>query len=521
MKVKCILVLIVTIVCCGFANVFGVTNGLDFEESTETIRNPERGFYKLVQVELSTDKEDIEAFEEEIQDIETQDTDVSIISFQLNLKNYVTNTKIGSQKLQEIQNYFDIMRKHGYKVIFRVVYDSEGKENPEPEFDQILEHIDMLKDIYANNEDILYLIEAGYLGAYGEWHDGKYDEDKTYRNQIIKKLLEVVPSSVTINLRKPSFIQDFTTEELNENNAFSEIDVARLGLHNDGYLASETDYGTFEAEEREESLLYQHNITKYTAFGGESTKSESKYNNFENAIQDMRYRHCTYLNKTYDREVKEKWRQSIYYSDVDVYSGQNGFKYIQDHLGYRFVLKGVNLSQEKNKQKIDIQLENTGFGNIINAKDVEVIYKQNDKIYTSKIDTDIRKDLSKEESISNLNYTINLPEDIKIGEYEVYFKVSEPYESLKNNTKYCIQFANNNIWNEELGANFIGNITIDEKTISEIEQYKLTPNDNTVETTIFPNAEIKFVLRIILAITVLLIILIFIYRILDKKDKSN
>ena len=508
MKIKYIIVTVFIIVCGVYLNVFGTNNVQTFQESIETIRNPERGFYKLVQVELSTHEENIEDFEEEIQNIENEDTDVSIISFQLNLKNYVENTEIDNKKLKEIQKYFDIMRNHGYKVIFRVVYDSQGRKNPEPEFEKILEHIDILKKIYKDNEDILFLIEAGYLGSYGEWHDGKYDENKTYRNQVIKKLLEVVPSSITINLRKPSFIHDFTTEELNADNAFSKSDIARLGLHNDGYLASETDYGTFDIEEREESIEYQHSITKYIAFGGECTKKESEFNDFENAIRDMQYRHCTYLNKTYDKEVKEKWRQSTYYSDSDIYSKQNGFKYIQDHLGYRLVLREVDLKQENNMQKINIQLENIGFGNIINSKDVEIIYKNENEIYTSKIETDIRKDLIKEENILNLNYTIKLPETIKAGEYEVYLKISEPYESLKNNTKYCIQFANNNVWNENLGANFIGRITIRDENLLEADDIIISNSNRVSKNT---------VLKISLIIIIVLITIILIRKILDKK----
>lgn len=514
--IKYVIVVILVLIYCGTIKVFGANNILNTNESTETIRNPERGFYKLVQVELSKDKEDLESFKEEIEKIETEDEDVSMISFQLNLKNYVTNTKIETKKLQEIQEYFDIMREKGYKVIFRVVYDSEGKENPEPEFDKILEQMDTLKEIYTNNKDILYVVEAGYLGAYGEWHDGKYDENKEYRNQIIKKLLEIVPSNITINLRKPSFITDYTEEEINENNAFSQIDVARLGLHNDGYLASETDYGTFEIDERDESLLYQHNLTKYTSFGGESTKSESKYNNFENAIEDMKYRHCSYLNKTYDREVKEKWKKSTYYSNTDIYSGQNGYKYIQDHLGYRFVLREVKLKQEGDSQRISMKLENTGFGNIINPKDVEIIYKQGDTTFTSKVETDIRKDLSKEENISNLNYLINLPKGIKPGNYDVYIKISEPYESLKYNTKYNIQFANINIWNENIGANFIGNVTIEENIEADenSQNSSFEKNNNDV---LF----IQTILKIALIIVILMIILIIIYKIMANKDKKQ
>mgnify|MGYP001133079514 FL=1 len=69
-------------------------------------------------------------------------------------------------------------------------------------------------------------------------------------------------------------------------NAFSSEKIARLGLHNDGYLASETDLGTFEKNERTESLKWQSAQTKYTAFGGEAQNKNSIYKVDNNTISN-------------------------------------------------------------------------------------------------------------------------------------------------------------------------------------------------------------------------------------------
>ena len=163
------------------------------EEDISIIKNPDRGFYKEIQVELQKDKEDIESFEREIDEINENDKEISLILLQLNLKNYVEINTISAQKIDEINKYFSIIRDNGYKVIFRVVYDSEGKENPEPEFNMILQHIEDLKKVYTTNEDIIFVVEAGYLGSYGEWTNGKYDKYMEEKNKIISKLLDVVP----------------------------------------------------------------------------------------------------------------------------------------------------------------------------------------------------------------------------------------------------------------------------------------------------------------------------------------
>ena len=434
------------------------------EESKEVLRNPDRGFYKLVQIELNKGKEDFNSFKGEIKNIAKEDTDVSLISFQLNLKQYVaSNLDLTDNKIEEINQYFSIMRENGYQVIFRVVYDSKGDKNPEPDFQTILRHIEQLKSVYEKNEDIIFVVEAGYLGSYGEWHDGKYDKDKEKRNQVVNKLLKCIPESIQISLRKPSYIEDYigNNQTVKKINAFSNDEIARLGLHNDGYLASETDLGTYNKSEREESLLWQGKQTLYTLFGGECQNKDSIYTNLNNAIVDMEKRHCTYMNKTYDREVKEKWKKEIYTNKNSVYQGETGYKYIENHLGYRLVIRDVNMICTKRKINIGINIENVGFGNIIRKKQLGFFLKNENNQYYIESDIDIRKQLN--EKMYELTIAEELPKNVKIGEYEVYLKIEEPYESLKNNNYYSIKLANNNVWNENLGANYIGNITISDK----------------------------------------------------------
>ena len=125
-------------------------------------------------------------FEKKVDEINENDKEVSLILLELNLKNYVQENNISKNKITEINKYFSIMREHGYKVIFRVVYDSEGTKNPEPEFDMLLKQIEQLKDIYVSNKDIIFVVEAGFLGTNGEWINGKYDKYMTEKNKIIE-----------------------------------------------------------------------------------------------------------------------------------------------------------------------------------------------------------------------------------------------------------------------------------------------------------------------------------------------
>ena len=80
------------------------------EEDISIIKNPDRGFYKEIQVELQKDKEDIESFEREIDEINENYKEISLILLQLNLKNYVEINTISAQKIDEINKYFSIIR---------------------------------------------------------------------------------------------------------------------------------------------------------------------------------------------------------------------------------------------------------------------------------------------------------------------------------------------------------------------------------------------------------------------------
>ena len=71
-KVVALVMLIVVIPLASFAN--EIT-----EEDISIVRNPDRGFYKLIQVELQQGEEDYTKFEKQIISVENEYPDISII----------------------------------------------------------------------------------------------------------------------------------------------------------------------------------------------------------------------------------------------------------------------------------------------------------------------------------------------------------------------------------------------------------------------------------------------------------
>ena len=247
---------------------------------------------------------------------------------------------------------------------------------------------------------------------------------------------------------------------VNEQNAYSSEIIARVGLYNTGYLSSETDNNTYQRIDRTESLKWQNFQTKYTIFGGIVKNWKSTYNDLENAINDMKNRHCTYLDKDEEQNVKEKWKNTLYIGSEELYNRQNGYIYIQNHLGYRLLLTNAEIkgTEAGKPANISINLENIGFGNIIKEKKTSIIYKNSKNTYKVETNIDIRKQLKDNNYILKINEDI--PEYMENGEYDVYLSIGEPYETLENNSNYYIKLANKNLWSEETKGNYLGKVTI-------------------------------------------------------------
>ena len=180
--------------------------------------------------------------------------------------------------------------------------------------------------------------------------------------------------------------------------------------------------------------------------------------------------HTNYLNWEWNYNLTQTaWKNEIY-SGNDEYNGQTAQKYINDHLGYRFVVRNSGLPYAAEKGKTftaNTLIENVGFGNITAKEKLTYILKDEDgAIYelTPKDAADPKKFLSRE--TTKVSSDLTLPEDIKTGEYRLYMRISEYGDVNTDNNFRCIRFANGE-WDGETGSNLIGSFKVIEKKAPE------------------------------------------------------
>lgn len=457
-----------------------ILQSINYQDSTTTIMSPDRGLYRPIIITL-----DANTFSPKYNDIQYECTqakndNIQILHLRIDIGQLSGNVNTDgvdknftSAQISSLNTLFETIRENNLNVIVRFSYDVDGSTGNEPKsFDTIIKHIKQLSSFFAANKDIISTVEAGFLGPWGEMHSAQSYQADHYYKSIIETLLDNTPSELLINVRKPYFYS-IVVGELNNSQK-------RLGIFNDGYLGSATDLGTFDnGITRTNFVSWMQTQGKYTLYGGEATKfgtTDSGYNSDDEqysessfALTEMPKTHTSYLNSQFNTLILEnKWKNQTYTNSNSEYNGTTAYKYITDHLGYRFVVRSSKISSSVQKGEIagvNLKIENSGFGNIVRDQKATVLLRKDNIYYETVLNIDAKNIYNSE--TTDVNFYFYVPSDIESGDWNVYLKFAN-----KNNSKYAIQFANTNIWDENLLANNIGKITIENTVATENVKFK-------------------------------------------------
>lgn len=396
----------------------------------------------------------------------------------------------------------------------------------EPDKATVLTHIQQLKPILHEYEDVIMGVDGGFFGPWGEMHSTTFGTSPEAYAWLLDALLDAVPASRSITVHGGAFLSWYNAK-YHTNYTFDTIDQipapkpgtpeARFGFFNDSYA-----YGADEGEDPDDwgslsegawwpdepfgdsydrGKLMTWIRKQNNLYGGEAQGDETLWNTYPFVAWEASYAQTVYLNADYSDEVHDRWGEFLYteenvrkelenmyeapYDITDmaifdpVYDGKTGAEYWRDRLGYRLVLRDANASgqvPQNGTLRFAGKIQNVGFGNIVNQKQVSVILKAkaDGKTYTAATDIDPRQwrpDLDSRASNTDAyrDFSFSIPmedfgKSLPVGEYEIYLKINDPKEKSEN--KRCIRFANNgeNIWDAELGANLVGSTVLSEAT---------------------------------------------------------
>lgn len=468
-----------------------VDSGINYAESTQEIVNPERGFYKPISKQFAVSGNtpiSQSYFNQYVSQYGLFHLRFGLEAFSIGAGG--SDAPLSQDMLNALDATFDNLRNAGGTAIIRFSYNLYGLTQngkyieAEPSMSLIEQHISQLGAVIEDNIDVIAAVETGMFGPWGEQHSTiRATESPNNYYRLVEAWLDAVPPSRTISVRRPRYYVYWSSIKYDNGLTLGTIhnditqpgtDEYRVGVYNDGYLGSSSDLGTFSDRTKETAWL--SNQAVHTFYGGEvvadsQTGGIGSYNNIDYINYEGFITHTTYLNKEWNyTKVISSWENTTYTGDDPVYKNiTSGYTYVSNHLGYRFVLRESLLYDEVEQGgtlSLQGKVENVGFGNVINEKKEEIIITDGTHTYKTECDIDVREWDS--QAISDYSLTINLPSSLPIGNYDVYLKISELYEQLQDTAFRTIRFANDDadIWNESLGANYLGSFAIVEEVQS-------------------------------------------------------
>jgi len=423
---------------------------------------------------------------------------------------------ISAEKIALLEKSLAAFRRHGLKAVLRFAYERDTKKRGGPTVERILGHIRQLGPVLRRNADVIFVLQAGFVGAWGEWHSSTHgiERDHAALARIVAAILQELPRNRMTQVRVPKYkrwvlgLPPFSGPvKVTAATAHTGTPAARIGFHDDGFLAGRTDGGTWPeapyfAGPGNPEFDSMTEESPYVAVDGELFWSDlGGVVDGLRAIKRLRLHHYTSFSLAHsysERQGKpysiDRWiqtpltieevrREKLPVSDGYFEDGSGRavprtvFEYIRDHLGYRIELLKAELPQEIRRQgefTVKIDLVNRGFSTFHNPRPVYVTlvsaegavfpfpvpgadprkwqpFKPGDKDYTP--------------LVHRLHLKATLPEDAAPGDYMIGLWLPDASESLRLDPRYAVRVANRDTvwWTDEqgrYGINIMAAVTV-------------------------------------------------------------
>ena len=430
----------------------------NFSSSDAEIPNPERGFYRWIwasSLEALTADDMQDAFS----------SGYRLVYAPLRLDAYRT-TALPDSLLAKLRASFAVARSAGVKLLVRVVYNYPETETAylnatDAALAQVLAHIGQLKPVFQENGDVMAFVQAGFIGAWGEWHTSSNNLTTVdNRTRIRDALLDAVPTDRFIQMRYPPYIMAWMP---NLPGLTATLQGGyRVGMHNDCFLASPTDVGTYSEDSatRATQQSYVAALGQLAPFGGETCDPaddpdpQPRTSCADILGEGARY-HLGYLNDEYFRDVfHTRWIANGCMAEV------------KRKMGYRLQLQSVShpdTAVAGQAITVNLVVRNTGWARPYNPRTVQIVLRHQSTGAITRIDTsgaDPRTWLPDQDNLNALALT--LPGSLTVGTYDLFVALPDAASSLRGDARFAIRPANmdnaslGQQWDASLGAFMLG-----------------------------------------------------------------
>lgn len=337
-------------------------------------------------------------------------------------------------------------RRYGIKIILRFSYNF-GWDADAP-LANVLTHIEQLRPVLEEYHDVIAVLQAGFIGAWGEWHsstNGLLTTDN--KRAIAGALLDALPEDRMIQIRTPGHIRDVVGSPSASIDWFGTSQQARIGFKNDCFVSSSNDAGTYlgdQTQDRSEAAF----LSAYTPTGGETCEIEagSARNSGQTALREMAEYHWDYINSNWYTPVLNRWRSE---GVIDEMSRR---------LGYRLQLRSGAVTEQValgDTVTVQLDMDNVGFGKVYNPRPIEIVLRNTATgvEHRLRVTADARGQLPLAGESRTLQLSARVPADLEAGSYRVLLNLPDAAPNLADDARYSIRLANVGTWEASTGFN--------------------------------------------------------------------
>ncbi len=398
--------------------------------STANLPNPERGFYAFTSDLAELDGGDLQ---------DLRDVQNLRLAYVPTLLAAYRNSSLPQSYLDTLSTKLALVRGQGMKIVLRFAYNYEAGGEDAP-LAMVKQHIGQLAPLLKANADVIAYLQAGFIGAWGEWHSSTNGlTSDANRAAIRDALLAAAPASMMVQFRYPPDLIKWYPSVLGASQAFTATAQARASAHNDCFLSSDDDVGTYSDNKTvgDQQRAYIKALTDFTPFGGETCDAgpaSEQRRSCSAILAEGRDYHLTFLNVSYYQAFHTRWKSEGCYDEV------------ARTMGYRFQLDRVThplAVARGGSALVQVELRNLGWARIWSARKLTVTLRHlTTGAELSASAGDLRTLPPQAKSSTAIQVPVAIPAGAATGEHEVLLSIPDIHATTAADIRYAVRPAN-------------------------------------------------------------------------------
>ncbi|WP_432548515.1 DUF4832 domain-containing protein [Kineococcus sp. SYSU DK004] len=408
-----------------------------YTDSGSAVANPERGFYRYTDTHHRADGSGRVPLDEAQLVRWRTGAGTTLVYRVYYLEGFVDRDALPVTYLQQVAADLDTARRAGVKLVVRFAY-SEDTDVDAPA-DRVVAHVRQLVPVLNAGADVLQAVQAGFVGRWGEWYYSRSftsdpqrpwllsDADWAARSKVLRALRDGLSPDVRLQVRYPQVAQRLLPGD------------QRTGVHNDCFLASDDDFGTFR-DDTDRAWLAERSRTALV--GGETCATAGTRSSLPSALTDLRRYGWTYLNRDFHLGVLESW-------------GTQGLADVEARLGYRLALVTSSVPRSLaagERGTVAFSLVNSGFAAPLSSRPVDLVLVDTSGRVASRTRVPLDTRTLRPGTTTPVEVAVQAPAP---GEYRVALALPDAHPQLAARPEYAVQLAEDGGWDGARGLNLL------------------------------------------------------------------